>query len=271
MLVVTDLDGTLLRSDWTVSAYTRRVLTELAERGVRVGFATARSVERALSVAGHLPFLAPCVALNGAVILRADGSVLTEHRLDSDLVADAAALGADFGAEPFVSGREDGRDVLMFSGRMSAHQRRFLDQRPGDRRFREVASLRPLDSTLVLSFMVDADAAPDLMAALTSRKWPGVSVTAMNDIHLPGARTLEIRATEATKGAALRRIRDGLGVEPQDTVAFGDQENDADLLAEAGIAVAMTNAHPTLHRLAHEVCPRNDEDGVARWLAERWL
>lgn len=270
VLILTDLDGTLLRSDRTVSATTRRVLGDLAERGVRVGFATARSAERALVAVGDLPFSAPCAALNGAVILEPDGAVRAEHRLDPDLVADAAALGAELGVEPFLSGREDGRDVLMHTDRLGPYQRRFLEQRAGDRRFRRVATLRPLPSTLVLSFFVAADEAPDLEAALAGRGWSGVTVSAMDDIHLPGGRTLEVRDARATKGAALREIRDALGLPAEATVAFGDQENDADLLAEAGIAVAVANAHPALRRVARDVCSSNDDDGVARWLAEHF-
>lgn len=271
MLIVTDLDGTLLRSDRTVSPFTRRVLAQLADRGVHVGFATARSAERALSATGDLPFNAPCVALNGAVVMRADGAVLTERRLDPDLVDDAAAVGASFGFDPFVSGREDGRDVLMHTDRLGPHQRRFLDQRAGDRRFRRVGALRPLASNLVISFFVAIDEAVPLQSALTARGWSGVSITAMDDIHLPGGRTIEIRAADATKGAALRAIRRRLGLSVEATVAFGDQENDADLLAEAGTGVAMENAHPELRRLAHDVCACNDEDGVARWLSARFL
>jgi hydroxymethylpyrimidine pyrophosphatase-like HAD family hydrolase len=57
-----------------------------------------------------------------------------------------------------------------------------------------------------------------------------------------------------------------LGVEADDVVVFGDMPNDVPMLAWAGRAVAVANAHPTVKEVADEVTTSNDDDGVAVWL-----
>jgi Cof subfamily protein (haloacid dehalogenase superfamily) len=74
-----------------------------------------------------------------------------------------------------------------------------------------------------------------------------------------GERLVEIAAAGVTKAFALA----GLGVEAEHTIAFGDMPNDVPMLAWAGHAVAVANAHPDTIAVADEVTASNDEDGVA--------
>ena len=70
-----------------------------------------------------------------------------------------------------------------------------------------------------------------------------------------------------TKASTLELLAADLGIEAADVLAFGDMPNDLPMLAWAGTAYAMANAHPTVSEVAHHVAPSNDEDGVARVLA----
>ena len=74
---------------------------------------------------------------------------------------------------------------------------------------------------------------------------------------------LEINAPGAAKGEALLRLAEKLGIEPQQTMGFGDGENDLTLIQKAGIGVAMGNAVESLKEEADYVTSTNDEDGVA--------
>ncbi len=77
---------------------------------------------------------------------------------------------------------------------------------------------------------------------------------------------LEVASADVSKGAGLQFVADRLGFAPERTVAFGDGENDIELLEWAGFAVAVENSHPRLLELADLVCPRVEEEGVAQVL-----
>jgi Cof subfamily protein (haloacid dehalogenase superfamily) len=81
---------------------------------------------------------------------------------------------------------------------------------------------------------------------------------------------LELGHPGVSKGSGLAHVAALLGIEPERTVAFGDGENDLDLLAWAGFGVAVERAHPELLAAADWLCPGPEEDGVAR-VIERHL
>ncbi len=80
----------------------------------------------------------------------------------------------------------------------------------------------------------------------------------------------DLGSRTASKGAAAGWLCQRLGIDPAETAAFGDGDNDLELLAFAGLAVAMANATPRALDAAGLVAPPNTEDGVARVLRE-WL
>ena len=89
------------------------------------------------------------------------------------------------------------------------------------------------------------------------KRFPHLLVTNSNPT------TLEITAGGASKGQALAALCAHLGIDIQDTMAFGDRDNDADMLLASGIGVAMGNAVPELKAVADFVTRSNDEDGIA--------
>jgi hydroxymethylpyrimidine pyrophosphatase-like HAD family hydrolase len=77
---------------------------------------------------------------------------------------------------------------------------------------------------------------------------------------------LEVASPGVSKGAALEFVCERLGVDPADTVAFGDGANDHELLETAGFGVAVEDAEPSLLRIADWTVPPVAEDGVAGFL-----
>jgi Cof subfamily protein (haloacid dehalogenase superfamily) len=77
---------------------------------------------------------------------------------------------------------------------------------------------------------------------------------------------LEFASPEVTKGSGLAFLAEHLGFGPAETVAFGDGENDVELLEWAGYAVAVANAHERVLAVADLVCPSAEEEGVAQVL-----
>jgi hydroxymethylpyrimidine pyrophosphatase-like HAD family hydrolase len=77
---------------------------------------------------------------------------------------------------------------------------------------------------------------------------------------------LEISAAGVSKASALARLCGQRGIDSRDVIAFGDMPNDLPMLAWAGSAVAVANAHPEVIAAADEVTASNEESGVARVL-----
>ena len=93
-------------------------------------------------------------------------------------------------------------------------------------------------------------------------RYPTLAVTSSVPFNI------EINSALSTKGRALERLCEMLGIDPADTVAFGDGSNDISLLRAAGCGVAMENAEPAVKAAADRVTGTNDDSGVAMVLEE---
>lgn len=247
-MIVTDLDGTLLRKDKTISVYTEKVLERLKEQGIIFAVATARPIR---AVREMLPFVKYDVGIfhNGAVIL--DG----EKRFASIGVENPTELIADVLKEnpecPIAAEVNDGLYANFDVGRIwpgipYVHTDDFheLEGLTADKLIIEVKSLEQMNR--FQKYLSD-----DLYLQLSEY------TIAM------------IMSKQATKVNAIRLIAEKYGIAMEEIVAFGDDYNDVDMLKGCGIGVAMSNALEVVKCEADEICASNEEDGVARWLENR--
>jgi hypothetical protein len=254
-LVATDLDGTLVRSDGSVSDRTRRVLASVEATGVPVVFVTGRPLRWAEEVFEHVGDHGLAVVSNGALVwdVAADAPRLqrpippeTVRRVCAELRA--AVPGSTFAVE-------------MLDGLTLEPQ--FRERHPvppGARR----ASLEELVSGPVLKLLARHE-------ELTPQEyWDAAEVAVGEHVTITWSSTstlLEISAADVTKASTLALVAAELGVSPEDVLAFGDMPNDLPMLAWAGTSYAMANAHPTVLAAVSHVAPSNDEDGVASVLS----
>ena len=75
---------------------------------------------------------------------------------------------------------------------------------------------------------------------------------------------IEINSAKAGKGKAILALAEHLGIDPRDTVAFGDGTNDREMLELAGLGVAMENADPLVKAVADQICESNNAAGVGK-------
>jgi Cof subfamily protein (haloacid dehalogenase superfamily) len=257
-LVATDLDGTLLHSDGTVTARTRAVLDELDGRGVPVVFTTGRPIRWMVdlweAVGGH--GLAICS--NGGIVydvarreVRTARTIPTEVLLDVAAQLRAAVPGTVFALEKTTGfAREPG-----FMPRLKVNRADDVRQGP----FEEI-----VDDTVVklLARHEDHEAEP---------YWQQVAEVVGEQVVTTWSSTgtlVEISAAGVTKATTLAQIAAEMGLGPEDVVAFGDMPNDLPMLEWAGTAYAMANAHASVRELAEHLAPSNDDDGVAVVLTE---
>ena len=256
-----DLDGTLLRRDLGITDRTLAAMKNLRERGMRLVVATGRRYESAVEHAGRLGFGGgdPVVCYGGSMIRRMDGETLLHRTLPRDLGLEVLRWAAERGlhARVLVDGRvitsPDSPAALRFSRR---------NEEPGvvvvDSPAEWLAGAAEEPTKVVI---VDH---PDDVEG-----WLGEAQETFRD-SLFVTRSLphyvEVGVLEGTKSNALEFLCGRWGIDPRRTVAFGDADNDADMLRFAGCGVAVGPMTDEVRRAADEVVPNVDEDGVALYV-----
>jgi Cof subfamily protein (haloacid dehalogenase superfamily) len=252
-LFATDLDGTLLRGDGTVSDRTRAALAAVEASGRALVLVTGRPPRWMPPVVEQTGHTGLALCANGAVVYDlAEERVMQEHLIDPEVGAKVVAAIRD--ALPdvvFAVERSRARGL----GREEAYTP-YLGAR-GEVLVAEVDDLLAEPVTKLLARHDDMD--PDEMLARV-REVVGdlVEVT-----HSSSRGLMEISASGVSKAVALSRLADELGVAADEVVAFGDMPNDLPMLGWAGHAVAVANAHPDVLSAADEVTASNEDDGVA--------
>lgn len=267
-LLVSDLDGTLLRSDGTLGRRTVQVVNRYIEAGGRFTVATARSFTSAAAVTQELMLTLPVITYGGAIIVDPrSGQPREAQMLPEVTVHNVLALTErDSRIEPIVFAVWQGRDRLCWR---PAHATpgidRFLARRRGDPRLLPVSewtAIRDAD-VFYISLISEQTRLVELRAHLSNN---GIHVTFSEDIYTPGDWSLELTASNATKATAATMLRDELRA--RRVVCFGDNQNDLPMFGVADWAVAVANAAPDIRAAAHEITNTNDTDGVAHWITK---
>ena len=262
-LYVSDLDGTLLRSDERTSAYTNSVINRLTEQGMIFSYATARSYHTARKVTEGLNAKIPLIVFNGVfVIYNLTGTHLLEHYFDEtadSLLDDLTA----HGVYPIVYSFQDGAEKFSFVPELATSGMQFfLDSRKGDIRRNPVAAADDLKAGR--KFFITCIDTPEKLLPLYEKYRNRYHCVYQIDMY-SGAQWLEIMPPAATKANAVKQLKALLQCDR--VIAFGDGKNDIDMFETADESYAVENADEELKSYASAVIPSNDEDGVAHWLA----
>jgi Cof subfamily protein (haloacid dehalogenase superfamily) len=263
-LVASDLDGTLLLPDLSLSDRTARVLRTVAQAGIVLVLVTARPPRVVRPIARQLQVQGLAICANGALIYDLDRETVVQHTACAPAVVErlvvdlrAAAPGVRFAFE---------------LGEQYGHEPHYADENPAG------WSEAPLiDDALVLCqspvtklLIHHPEIERDMLLELT-RRLGGDAIGATHS----GASFVEVSAAGVHKAWALEWLAGSLGISREDVVAFGDMPNDLAMLQWAGRGVAVANAHADLLAAADEVTLSCTEDGVAvtleRLLREREL
>jgi Cof subfamily protein (haloacid dehalogenase superfamily) len=240
-LAAIDLDGTLLRSDGTISARTQDAL-----RTIDVVLVSARGPMGVLEIARPLGIEGTAICANGAYVVDiAADAVVHERLLETEAAVELVhALrerlpGILFAVEHHDFAHEPGFSAWNWTP-------------PEGTRVADVVELltEPTTKLILRHAGHDTHAIQDLARGIVGERLTVVA---------SGSEAVEVTAAGINKATAVA----DLGVPPEQVVAFGDYPNDIPLLQWAGLGVAMGNAHPDVIAVADEVTATNDEDGVA--------
>jgi hypothetical protein len=239
------LDGTLFRSDTTLSERTLLMLRRCREEDIKVVYATGRG--------GNINMFAPDELFDGRVVMNGAIAAAGETTVYSRLI-------------PFDLARPlllacDKRGMQAASQVSRMHYANFIvsDVWPHITYFKLVDfAVHNIDAEKLYMVMRNPEDAVFIEKHLPGELYMYISVDKL----------VMVMQKEATKAKAVAALANHWGIDKKDIAAFGDDTNDIDLLNYAGVGIAMGNALPEVKSAADMVCKNNDEDGLAEWVEE---
>lgn len=257
-LVISDVDGTLVRSDKTLSDGVVAAVGRLEAAGLPFTLISARPPSGMLWIAEKLGLSHPMGAFNGGTILKPDGTIVAAERLDPDVAEKAMALmaGAKVALWLFAHGRWYAQDV---PNTHMDHERASANAEPV--MFRDAAEVEgPFDK--IVAVCDDHDFLKTLDDEVARALGERATVARSQPYYL------DVTAPHANKGAGIEALAKAHGIDLADVAVLGDQRNDLPMFARAGFSVAMGQGPAEVRAAASCETVSNDEDGVAHAIDE---
>jgi Cof subfamily protein (haloacid dehalogenase superfamily) len=272
-LVAIDMDGTLLPTfAQAMSPRTARALKAAQEAGITVAVATGRRTAYTTPLLEGLGLRAdtPLITSNGAVTRTLGGEAIDRAQMEARVARGLCGLLREFGVMVFTFDKP-GRGELVLEELELAHGRISLWVE-ANRKAIEV--VKPLELALTdgddpIQGMVTGNVGRMRLAeaALKASEWIGSCECVRTEYQARDLSILDLLPPGVSKGWALERLAERLGVDRKETMAIGDNWNDVDMLEWAGQGIMMGNAAVELRTMAKmrgwKQAPPNDQDGVA--------
>ena len=269
-LIVFDLDGTLLNRESTISEFTSETLKLLSKREIAYTVATGRTLHGARAILQGHSFPLPQAYKNGVMIWHpqqqqfSSSTTLTTVELEN--VVQACILN---GLTPFVftldeddestvyhpiPQREADLELVRVLGIDGHVQMRALEELPADAVVTHVNSIGPPNSIKAVVHSIENEA----------------HLVAYSGLAREGAEWhwLDVHHSDASKGGAIKTLKELLGLER--VICFGDSDNDLSMFEAADEGYAPANANEAIKSAATAVIGHHDEEGIARFLRERF-
>lgn len=267
VLYVSDLDGTLLHSNATISDYTSKVINELTSKGMLFSYATARSYFTSTKVTKGLNARIPIITYNGAVILQNGTYEIMAKNTFSEVEKNEILKELlDNDVHPIVYAYIADKEKFSYNDKeCNTATRGFILSRKGDLRDNPVWHDDDLGKGDVFYFTcIDEYEKLQPLCIKFKEKYHCIF---QKDIY-SGEQWLEIIPKKVSKANAIMQLKEYLGVDY--IVAFGDGKNDIEMFKIADEAYAVENAVDELKDIATGIIESNDADGVAKWLYNKF-
>lgn len=258
--MLSDIDGTLLRPDHSLSQANIEAVRKLQAAGIHFSVASSRPPRAMRQQIEALGIEVPTVAFNGANIIKPDGSLLKAHRIDPKAARTSLELFAGENVSVWVFA-DDQWLLLDPQGDYVEHERNTLGY--------DFVQVEHFEDYLDrIDKIVAASKDFELLKRLEVQLNPLIAEAAT------AARSqsyyLDVTALDANKGSALETLAQTLGVDLAHTAAIGDAGNDVAMFLRAGLSIAMGQAEVSVKTQANYVTDSNTEDGLAAAI-ERYI
>lgn len=253
-MILTDLDGTLLHSDKTISEYTLQVLKKCRQKGILIAISTAR---------GEFNTQRQIKEMQPDIVITSSGALVKYH----DQVLFASLMSVDETNDLIKAGFQvsAGTCEITVDALKAYYWNYKVDPTIEDPDWGETTYTDYQD------FQEEALK----LCMLLEEPWMAKEIAAIvpdcEYQRFSGGNWYKFTKTGISKAKAIEEIAKQLGIGVEDMVSFGDDVTDAEMLRLCGIGVAVANAVPKALEAADEVCESNDCDGVAKWLEANCL
>lgn len=270
VLVVFDLDGTLLNRSSQITPYTRETLRRLTEHGIAYTVATGRALHGAVDILQGHGFDLPQIFKNGVMIWNpAEARYSNRHLLSVEEVGHVAEAFLTREITPFFFTLEpDDRHAVYHPPLRQKVEYKLVRSfdRERDLPVRPIGEL-PADADITNVSAIGPESAIQSIAEMISDEERLVAYmgTAIEDRRL---NWIDIHHGSGSKGGAVELLKEELGI--QQVICFGDSDNDLSMFALADEAYAPENAKAEVKAAATAVIGHHDADGIARFLRERF-
>jgi hypothetical protein len=266
-LVAVDIDGTLLTSARVISPATRAAIRDVLDRGVRVVLVTGRSFPHARPFAEELGLTTPLILHNGALMKDVAGRIFAAYRLPSETARELIRRARAHRMGLICFDDLDGEDRAVIEP-IAPENEQLLRYVSRWRHPPDVVPdvLRYADHAVLALTTVDRWARARRFAEVMEEEFRGRVRVWRTEYPQRDMALLDFVSPECSKARALDHLARQWGIAPSEIMVVGDNRNDAEMLAYAGLGVVMGNAEEELKALGDYVTGTNDEDGLAQAL-----
>ena len=269
-LIVFDLDGTLLDRNSAISEYTSETLKLLSQREIAYTVATGRTLHGARAILDGHRFELPQAYKNGVMIWHPDqrrfsnSAMLTASELENVVRACV-----DQGVTPFVFTLDDDDDSTVYHPPLQSEAELELVRMFSTEDNIRTRALDVLPEDAAITHVNAIGAGGSIRAVLQSVE-EEPHLVAYSGVALEGKQWywLDVHHSNASKGGAIRTLKELLGLER--IICFGDSDNDLSMFEAADEGYAPANANDAIKAAATAVIGHHDEEGIARFLRERF-
>lgn len=257
-LIALDMDGTLLTTDRTICPDTARYLKSLQDEGHKIVITSGRPLRAILPYYKDMGLNGPIICYNGTYIYDdKDAGVAERHTLPSTVIKDFIAQIGEHNFRNILC--EDDSDIYMLTEDKSLFG--FFWKEGMDVHFGSMKDNLNINPYIFIIDMKDHELDDKIVKLGFS--YPGLGVRFWSN----NSTTAELYFLDINKAAALRKVAGKLGIPMDDIIAFGDAENDFEMMEESGIGVAMLNGQDSVKEKANLVSlDDNDHDGIKKTL-----
>ena len=269
-LLVFDLDGTLLNRDSRLSTYTQSVLSKLDQKSICYTVATGRSLQSAREVLQGHTFSLPQIYTNGVVIWQPETKTINpKNLLSTQDIAAVIEFAYQVNLCPFLSVIDHTMRHFIYHGPlMNDAENRLLAvfKKRSDCEIIPISQMPSHSQVISASFLGAVSAIERVKLELrfhdTLVAYSGAAIEG-NNLHW-----MDIHHNQSTKGRAVMQLKTQL--QASRIICFGDNDNDLSMFEVADEAYAPNNAIDSVKAASTAVVGHHDEDGIARFLSERY-
>ena len=268
-IYITDLDHTLLRSDQSISTFTRETINEITKNHIFT-VATARSFHKVQEFLGDIKPNAPMILLDGTMITTIEKKIIDIKLISQNIANEIVYEGSKMGIYPFIIGLEDSgiEELFWYPKVLNDYQKDVLKNYQNDPRLALKEPLVAMKRVLKIVYFGYYETLEPLTKHLQNTFGNSIEYK-LSPEKYGGGWFLTLLHPEGDKSHAIIKVLEYIDAHTKNLTVFGDSINDIEMFKLANTSVAVSNALDDVKKEANIILPHsNDEDAVAKYLAQ---